>query len=1235
MKTIRFLLLFSICFVISSISANRNALIVIDSRIEYQHVSGFGGFGPSPTWAYWLTNAEIDKMYGKGENQLGYNIMRLYIANKESGWSSAISTARRAKLHGAYLFASPWSPPAAWKSNNDDSNGGYLLESRYGDWANFLNGFVTYMDNNNIKIDGISIQNEPDWTTTYQSCIWTGQQFANFLKNWGSTINSQIIAPEGVHFTHSLSDPILNDPEACAELDILGGHFYGWNGASYPLAISKGKEVWMTEYLINERQEKEGKNIDWANDGFLFARSINDAMLANMSAWVHYALKRYYGCLGDGNYGTIDGEVTKRGYILSHYAKNVSGTTRIKHFLDESSGSISSSAYISVTGDSVIVMVLNPTNYDYNMSFTLPFNSLGGSLVVTTETDNMKKTAFNFQSETYEPSLMLLPLSVNTFIFEKSSLRDDLPDIELETDMVFSDRFDDYAGSNCIPPGWRAVYEGGVRDPGEYSLGPRLFFFSTEGQFSSGLYFRGSSTSGTATYGLFNDNRLTIEPGKYRLSYSAVGWKEALPVTASVLKTNGRVVESKTLQVTNNLAGVSGASMRINNSIEDSIIFDVSSTDNFLLRWSVPSQSAGFAEMIIGNIKLVKIGEKPCTISVLQSVGGTAYGGGEGYYGKNITLSVIPDTGYVFTGWYENEVLISNQSDYSFKSYEDRTLTAMFEKIKVNMVVNAGEGGEVSLGGEYEYGEIVTVEALPFDGYFFGGWEVKDQLINNLSTYSFTIKENISITAIFSDSPKFAVISPLNELGSVTGTGLYTPGSEVTLTATANYGYHFVNWKYKNETISKSNPIIFTIDETLLFEANYSGNRYNLTVESLDSGIVHGEGEYAHGTVVELKAEPNRGYYFAGWYKGDSLISIDTLFEFSIISETTLKAIFEIDSYTVSCRTSKGGVVYGDTVADYRSIVTVKAFSKVGYSFDGWYLDKIKIGQDSVFSFILTENIEIEALFLPDQYRLELSVNSGNGIIIGDSIIYHDSLVVLTAVPDTGYVFMNWMENDNIISGNTRYSFIASAPRSLEANFKKDSYYINLSQSFGGKAYGSGLYYYGDSVTLSAVVTSTGYKFDYWTKDGVIVSYDDDFTFIMRETLDLKANFSAIRHSVSVESEIGGVVQLSDTLIRHNRVVNLTIYPDPGYEIDVVLMNGEDILADIQENQYSINVLSSTVFVVKFRFTVGVEWSEEASVEQEYFDLTGRRVQYPTSGIYFIRERFDNGIQRTRKILIK
>lgn len=604
---------------LSLTAADRTASIDIDSQTKFQHVTGFGGFSPSPQWQYWLNDSQMTKLFGKGESQLGLNILRLYIANNKNGWSSCVANAKVAKKYGAYVFASPWSPPASWKSNNSDSNGGYLLESHYADWANYLNDYYKYMKGQGVTIDAVSIQNEPDWNASYQSCIWTGEQMAKFIREQGDKIECQIIAPEAIHFTKSMHEPILNDPEACERLDIVGGHFYGWDGSSYPLAAQKGKEVWMTEFLINERQQNEGKNITWKEDGFLFARSINDAMLANMSAWVHYSLKRYYGVMGDGEYGTTNNGITKRGYILSHYAKYVSGTTRVRHSLNDPSGKLTASSYLSVTGDSVVVMLLNPSADTYTTTLTLPFNTLSGKSIVTTETANMQKDDITLETETYQPVVTAEPYSVNTYIYVKSSSRTDLPDTGEgeEAAFIFGDSFDLH-GAGCVPPGWRTRSEGGIRTAGNYSLGPRTMGFSAEGAMQYAFYFRsGTDANGYVDYGEEPDYRLKLEPGQYTLSYSVVGWKATPNVSAAIQTTNGTSIKTKnstpTVQVTN-----SGSSVRITQTSDFSLDFDITTEDNYLLKWLVIKASAGMNEALVGNIRLVRH-EAGNDIVVLQS----------------------------------------------------------------------------------------------------------------------------------------------------------------------------------------------------------------------------------------------------------------------------------------------------------------------------------------------------------------------------------------------------------------------------------------------------------------------------------------------------------------------------------------------------------------------------------------------------------------------------------------
>ena len=589
---------------INAFADTKEASITVDTRQTYQHVTGFGGFSPSPTWQYWLTNSDMEKLFGKGDDQLGLNILRLYMANSKNAWSAGIANAKIAKKYGAFVFASPWSPPASWKSNNSDSNGGSLMETHYADWANFLNDYYKYMKQQGVTIDAVSIQNEPDWKAEYQSCIWTGEQMAKFLREQGSKIECKIIAPEAIHFTKSMHEPILNDDAACKRLDILGGHFYGWDGSSYPLAAQKGKEVWMTEFLINERQQNNSQNINWKDDGFLFARSINDAMLANMSAWVHYSLKRYYGVYGDGQFGTTNNTITKRGYILSQYAKYVSGTTRVRHSLSDATGKLTSSAYVSESGDNIVVMVINPSANTYNTTLTLPFFTLGGKQIVTTESLNAQKSDITLEKETYEPQMTVSPYSVNTFIFAKTTSRTDIPDIDETAECVFSDNFDQY-GASCIPNGWRAKGEGSIIYAGNYSLGPRVMGFSREGAMPYAFYFRsGTGGEGYISYGEESKYRLSLKPGDYTLSYSIVGWKAKPQITARVQNTSGTKIAELAATPTSSISA-NGSSVQVTDTKDCSLDFTITAEGNYILKWVLGKSAGGLSEALAGNIKLV------------------------------------------------------------------------------------------------------------------------------------------------------------------------------------------------------------------------------------------------------------------------------------------------------------------------------------------------------------------------------------------------------------------------------------------------------------------------------------------------------------------------------------------------------------------------------------------------------------------------------------------------------
>ena len=410
------ILLSTACF------AQTKGTVRFDTSVKHQHITGFGGFVCSPQFGYGhMKDSEIKKVWGPSST-LGCNIMRLYLPVGENSWGQSLATAKLAKKQGAILFASPWGQPKEWKTNNsinaknDAGEVGSLKKENWPDYAAYLEKYVQYLRKNGVELDAISIQNEPDWTPTYAGCYWSTSDMAEFVKTYGRQISCKIITPESIGCSDGYANA-LNKTDVLNCFDIYGGHQYSGIGSAYKNLAKKGKEIWMTEYLINwNENQTTTRNFDFTKDFFNFFRSINTCMLGDFNAWVHYASKRFYGMLGDGQYGTTNGTVTKRGYIMAHFAKFVTGMTRI----DATLGGLEGSAFLSQTGDTIVAVMANATDNVFDMTFDLPFYTQEGELRTTDKSQSFKKTAIALETETCRPVVTVAAQSVVTVQFIKS-----------------------------------------------------------------------------------------------------------------------------------------------------------------------------------------------------------------------------------------------------------------------------------------------------------------------------------------------------------------------------------------------------------------------------------------------------------------------------------------------------------------------------------------------------------------------------------------------------------------------------------------------------------------------------------------------------------------------------------------------------------------------------------------------------------------------------------------------
>ncbi|WP_397334100.1 glucuronoxylanase [Paenibacillus macerans] len=401
---------------------------VVNVSAEKQVIRGFGGIN-HPVWIGDLTAAQRETAFGNGNNQLGFSILRIYVHEDRNQWYRELETAKRAIALGAIVFASPWNPPADMVetfNRNGDTSAKRLRYDKYAAYAQHLNDFVTYMRNNGVNLYAISVQNEPDYAHDWT--WWTPQEMLRFMKENAGSINARVIAPESFQYLKNMSDPILNDSQALANMDILGAHLYGTqiSNFAYPLFKQKGagKELWMTEvYYPNS----DNNSADRWPEALDVSYHIHNAMVeGDFQAYVWWYIRRSYGPMKE------DGTISKRGYNMAHFSKFVRpGYVRV-----DATKNPETNVYVSAyKGDNKIVIVaINRSGSGVNQNFVLRNGSVSKvSRWITNSSSNLQPgTELTVTSENFWAHLPAQ--SVTTFVADLGTASGSSATFEAEKD---------------------------------------------------------------------------------------------------------------------------------------------------------------------------------------------------------------------------------------------------------------------------------------------------------------------------------------------------------------------------------------------------------------------------------------------------------------------------------------------------------------------------------------------------------------------------------------------------------------------------------------------------------------------------------------------------------------------------------------------------------------------------------------------------------------------------------
>ena len=202
------------------------------------------------------------------------------------------------------------------------------------------------------------------------------------------------------------------------------------------------------------------------------------------------------------------------------------------------------------------------------------------------------------------------------------------------------------------------------------------------------------------------------------------------------------------------------------------------------------------------------------SVTVDPQNAGTASGGGSFNYGDETTVAAEAFTGWEFLSWTHNGTVVSNQATYTFNVSSSMVLRANFVIAAYNITatVNPDGGGGVEGDGNYEYGEIATVTALPSTAFDFVKWTEDGDVVSVDPEFSFTVTSDRNLMAHFLIQQfEIDAIAVPAYGGNVTGSGMYDYGSTANLVAMPNNNYAFIGWEENGELVSGSMNYNFTV----------------------------------------------------------------------------------------------------------------------------------------------------------------------------------------------------------------------------------------------------------------------------------------------------------------------------------------------------------------------------------------------------------------------------------------
>lgn len=282
------------------------------------------------------------------------------------------------------MYVSPWSPPAWMKDNNNMLKGGKLLPAFNQSWADYYIKFIKAYEAEGVPIWGLTVQNEPMATQTWESCLYTAEEERDFIKNFlGPTLHKAGMADKKLiawdhnrDLIYQRASTVLDDPEAAKYVWGIGYHWYeDWTGGGNTYEnVKRVAEAFPDKNLIFTEGCKDkfdfGKMKEW-NIGEKYGLSMINDFNNGTTAWTDWNVlldetggPNHVGnfCFAPVHADTRTGELIYLSsfYYIGHFSKFIRpGARRIVS--SGSRGQLHTTAFLNTDGK-IAVIVMNQSN---------------------------------------------------------------------------------------------------------------------------------------------------------------------------------------------------------------------------------------------------------------------------------------------------------------------------------------------------------------------------------------------------------------------------------------------------------------------------------------------------------------------------------------------------------------------------------------------------------------------------------------------------------------------------------------------------------------------------------------------------------------------------------------------------------------------------------------------------------------------------------------------------------